>query len=56
MHLYQPYHLDSYLREIDAIVAAAWDGWVALDWIVFYARGGGQPGEHGIRRRGDASY
>lgn len=41
------YHLDSYLRESDAIVAAVEGDRIALDQTVFYAQGGGQPPDHG---------
>jgi misacylated tRNA(Ala) deacylase len=38
---------DSYLKETDAEVVAVGDEGVALDRTVFYARGGGQPGDRG---------
>jgi misacylated tRNA(Ala) deacylase len=42
------YHTDSYLREMDATVTHAEEDRVALDQTVFYARGGGQPADHGM--------
>jgi len=38
---------DAYLRETGAVVVEAGDGGVTLDRTVFYARGGGQPGDTG---------
>ena len=38
---------DSYLRETDAEVVAVGDDGIVLDQTVFYARGGGQPGDRG---------
>jgi misacylated tRNA(Ala) deacylase len=39
---------DAYLKECEATVTAAQDGFVRLDRTVFYPRGGGQPGDTGI--------
>lgn len=38
---------DPYLREAEATIVAAGEGWVALDRSLFYAAGGGQPGDTG---------
>lgn len=42
------YETDAYLKEIDATVVAAHDQGIELDRTVFYARGGGQPGDSGV--------
>lgn len=41
------YREDAYLRECTAKVVATGDDWIALDRTVFYALGGGQPGDTG---------
>lgn len=49
------YHVDSYLREFDAVVTAVSESWVTLDRTAFYPRGGGQPSDRGqIIRDGES--
>jgi misacylated tRNA(Ala) deacylase len=44
---------DAYARTCDAVVTAVRDGQVELDRTVFYAQGGGQPGDSGELRLPD---
>ena len=46
---------DAYLTTADATIVAAEDGTVTLDRSVFYAAGGGQPGDSGRLERADGS-
>jgi misacylated tRNA(Ala) deacylase len=43
----QLYMQDAYLRECEATIVESDDGYVTLDRTVFYAMGGGQPGDTG---------
>ncbi len=45
------YHVDSYLREFDAVVEGVGEAGVVLDRTAFYPGGGGQPHDVGVLRR-----
>jgi misacylated tRNA(Ala) deacylase len=47
------YERDAYLDHCEALVSSASDGSVVLDRTVFYAMGGGQPGDTGYLSWGD---
>ncbi|MEC7140539.1 MAG: alanine--tRNA ligase-related protein, partial [Pseudomonadota bacterium] len=42
------YEKDAYQQALDAVVVRAQEGAVVLDRTIFYARGGGQPGDSGV--------
>ena len=44
------FRLDSYLSSCDALVVSADSTGIELDRTVFYATGGGQPGDQGVLR------
>lgn len=44
---------DSYLKSCEAVVVSADAGGIELDRTIFYATGGGQPGDTGTFRTGD---
>jgi misacylated tRNA(Ala) deacylase len=46
---------DAYVRACEATVTAADERGIRLDRTVFYATGGGQPGDTGVLRRADGS-
>jgi misacylated tRNA(Ala) deacylase len=46
---------DAYLREATARVVAVEDGGIALDRTIFYAQGGGQPGDRGTMQLADGT-
>lgn len=49
------YEEDAYRRACEATVLAADEAGVVLDQTVFYAMGGGQPGDTGVLRWGDGA-
>ena len=44
---------DAYAQRCDAVVVSAGSDGIALDRTVFYAMGGGQPGDQGVLRQAD---
>ena len=46
---------DAYARQCDAVVVSADAGGIGLDRTVFYAMGGGQPGDRGVLRLADGA-
>ncbi len=50
------FRADAYLKEADAQVLSVNErGGIILDRTIFYAQGGGQPGDKGVLRRNDGS-
>ena len=49
------FEADAYARQCDAVVVSAEPGGISLDRTVFYAMGGGQPGDTGVLRLADGA-
>ncbi len=49
------FEADGYARQCDAVVVSANGGGIGLDRTVFYAMGGGQPGDQGVLRLADGA-
>ena len=49
------FEADGYARQCDAVVVSADEGGIGLDRTVFYAMGGGQPGDRGVLRLADGA-
>lgn len=49
------FYQDSYLTQLDAMVSKVDGEWLELDQTIFYAEGGGQPGDTGTLLHQDAS-
>ncbi len=49
------FEADAYAKSCDAVVVSSGEDGIRLDRTVFYAMGGGQPGDQGVLRLGDGT-